>query len=198
MKKKILIITLPIVIILALMVTPVLAKTNQTNGTPFDEIWAAIAEMRGAIQSLQQHTDVAYGLWAAPLEPYSVVSNTWTKIPFDRAPFDNTLEGFDLDNHVFIAPVTGIYTVTANLLVQDAGDGNIRVLQIGLGNSTRNYTVSQQPRPVSPSESAYSIGWTGILYGGNKLRIAILHDSASSIYIYGGTNINITKLYDLE
>jgi microcystin-dependent protein len=46
MKKKILVISLPVLLILSLLVTPALAKDNQTLGQPLQEIWDAIKALQ--------------------------------------------------------------------------------------------------------------------------------------------------------
>ncbi len=52
MKRKFLMIALSILLILGLIATPALAKDNQTNGSPFQEIWEAIVDLQEQIENI--------------------------------------------------------------------------------------------------------------------------------------------------
>lgn len=52
MKRNLIVILSSIVLIIALIVTPVLAKENQNNGTPFQELWDAIEQLSNEIPSM--------------------------------------------------------------------------------------------------------------------------------------------------
>lgn len=52
MKRKTFLIVLPILLTLGLIVTPALAKENQTNGTPFQELWEAIQDLQAQINNI--------------------------------------------------------------------------------------------------------------------------------------------------
>jgi hypothetical protein len=53
MKKKVAFLTLSLVLILSLVSTSALAKENQTNGKPFEELWDKISEIVDSLDNLQ-------------------------------------------------------------------------------------------------------------------------------------------------
>ena len=53
MKRKIILASLSLLLVIMALATPALAKENQTNGTPFDEIWAAIKGLEQQIADIQ-------------------------------------------------------------------------------------------------------------------------------------------------
>ncbi|MFC1961884.1 putative Ig domain-containing protein [Chloroflexota bacterium] len=57
MKRNLIVIISSVVLILALIVTPVLAKENQNNGTPFQELWDAIKKLQQQTGPTQEEFD---------------------------------------------------------------------------------------------------------------------------------------------
>ena len=53
MKKKLYLIILPVLLIITFLATPTLAKEDQPNGTPFQELWNKIAEILVVLDDLQ-------------------------------------------------------------------------------------------------------------------------------------------------
>ena len=53
MKTKLISLSIVLILIIALFATPVLAKENQTNGTPFGELWDKITEILVTLDDLQ-------------------------------------------------------------------------------------------------------------------------------------------------
>ena len=53
MKKKVAFLTLSLVLILSLVSASALAKENQTNGKPFEELWDKISEIVDSLDNLQ-------------------------------------------------------------------------------------------------------------------------------------------------
>jgi len=52
MKKKVMLILFSLFLIVAIMATPVFAKDNQNSGTPFEELWDAIANLQNQIDNI--------------------------------------------------------------------------------------------------------------------------------------------------
>mgnify|MGYP001238877147 CR=1 FL=1 len=46
MKKKVMPVFLSVILVIALMATPIFAKDNQSEGQPFQEIWETITELQ--------------------------------------------------------------------------------------------------------------------------------------------------------
>ena len=53
MKKTIISLSIALILIMSLVVTPVLAKENQSSGAPFEEIWDKIGEILDKLDDLQ-------------------------------------------------------------------------------------------------------------------------------------------------
>jgi len=56
MKKKVILMVLTVILVIALTATPVFAKNNQNNGTPFQELWdeldKAVSSLQGQIEGI--------------------------------------------------------------------------------------------------------------------------------------------------
>jgi len=193
-------ILIPLLIVLVLIIgvgtTAVTAKDNQTNGTPFDEIWAAI---KGLQHQIDTKTSASYGEWLVT-EPVSLPPVDGHVIPFSVC-VSGDLEGFDTETHRFTALETGIYNITATIRATDNGDGDKRVLSLSGSQSVTSVVYLKPVTALSPLPQPtplYYITWTGRIEEGKSVTIMIKHDSTGDIVVQPTSILHITKLFNLE
>ncbi len=119
--KRIILTLLPIVLVIAFLSVPVLAKENQTKGTPFEELWAAIRDLQAQITDLQSGSVPHQSFYAHfPRSGVSLNPESLQTVPFSIESYDDG-SNYDPETFIFTAPDTGVYHFDFGLYVDGSG-----------------------------------------------------------------------------